>query len=46
MYHQSAAYRYQVEVQRAKATRMMATVRIKKVCDTARNGREVIQDLL
>ncbi|WYJ98829.1 hypothetical protein DOK67_0003158 [Enterococcus sp. DIV0212c] len=35
LYYQSAAYRYQVEVQRAKATRMMANVRIKKVCDTA-----------
>ncbi|OJG48973.1 hypothetical protein RV06_GL002037 [Enterococcus haemoperoxidus] len=35
MYYQSAAYRYQVQVQRAQATRMMATVRIKKVCDTA-----------
>nr|OTO69802.1 hypothetical protein A5866_002018 [Enterococcus sp. 12C11_DIV0727] len=35
MYYQSAAYRYQVQVQRAKATRAMATVRIKKACDTA-----------
>ncbi|EOH99478.1 hypothetical protein UAW_00630 [Enterococcus haemoperoxidus ATCC BAA-382] len=35
LYYQSAAYRYQVQVQRAQATRMMATVRIKKVCDTA-----------
>ncbi|WP_339099714.1 RHS repeat-associated core domain-containing protein [Candidatus Enterococcus lemimoniae] len=35
LYYQSAAYRYQVQVQRAKATRAMATVRIKKACDTA-----------
>ncbi|OTN87635.1 hypothetical protein A5819_000081 [Enterococcus sp. 7E2_DIV0204] len=35
LYYQSAAYRYQVQVQRAQATRAMANVRIKKVCDTA-----------
>ncbi|WP_430604140.1 hypothetical protein [Enterococcus sp. DIV0724b] len=35
LYYQSAAYRYQVQVARAQATRAAATVRIKKVCDTA-----------